>query len=40
MMGSKEFLTIKIDFFRFYTQYSILPLFHKDGINEMALKAV
>jgi len=37
-MGLKEFFTIKMVYFRPYFQYSILPFFHFDVINQKLLK--
>ena len=36
MMGSKVFLIIR--FFKFLPQYSIVPSFHGQGINNSAVK--
>ncbi len=36
-MGLKEFFTIKMVYFRPYSQYSNIPFFHSDGINRLPL---
>jgi hypothetical protein len=37
MMVLKEFFTIKMVYFRHYSQYSSIPLFHFDGTNRLPL---
>jgi hypothetical protein len=34
----KEFFTIKMVYFHPYPQYSSIPAFHSDGINQELLK--
>ncbi len=36
-MGLKEFFTIKMVYFRPYSQYSNIPFFHSDGIDRLPL---
>jgi hypothetical protein len=38
MMGLKEFFTIKMVYFRLYSQYSSIPAFRSDGTKRLPLK--
>ena len=37
-MGLKEFFTIKMAYFRPYSQYSSIPVFHSDGTKRLPLE--